>query len=288
MSTPENDTNEALADERVSAEAAAEVDVEAADEGTEAAEIVGDDGAEDAPADEIVEARRPPREAEAADEADARRRGCDGRRARGPRCGTQGRTASRTRRLVRHPLLRRLREQGEGQPRDPCPEPRRRRLHLPGRSAHRRGHRDQERPAQAGQPQGAARLHPGPHGSQRRVLGRGAQHARRHRIRRRDLAPVPADHRRGRQVPAPGSEQKKQAAAAAARRRGRAAKPPPSRSSRSTSRSASRSPSWTARSRRCPPASARSTPSSRSSRCWSRSSVARPRSSCRFTQVAKI
>ena len=55
MSTPENDTNEALAEERVSAEAAAEVDVEAADEGTEAAEIVGDDGAEDAPADEIVE-----------------------------------------------------------------------------------------------------------------------------------------------------------------------------------------------------------------------------------------
>jgi transcriptional antiterminator NusG len=55
VSTPENDTNEALAEERVSAEAAAEVDVEAADEGTEAAEIVGDDGAEDAPADEIVE-----------------------------------------------------------------------------------------------------------------------------------------------------------------------------------------------------------------------------------------
>ncbi|MFC9762644.1 transcription termination/antitermination protein NusG [Rhodococcus jostii] len=69
MSTPENDTNEALAEERVSAEAAAEVDVEAADEGTEAAEIVGDDVAEDAPADEIVEDEAPADEAVTADEA---------------------------------------------------------------------------------------------------------------------------------------------------------------------------------------------------------------------------
>ncbi|PQP23691.1 transcription termination/antitermination protein NusG [Rhodococcus opacus] len=69
MSTPENDTNEALAEERVSAEAAAEVDVEAADEGTEAAEIVGDDGAEDAPADEIVEDEATADEAATADQA---------------------------------------------------------------------------------------------------------------------------------------------------------------------------------------------------------------------------
>ncbi|WP_009474666.1 transcription termination/antitermination protein NusG [Rhodococcus sp. JVH1] len=69
MSTPENDTNEALAEERVSAEAAAEVDVEAAAEGTEAAEIVGDDGAEDAPADEIVEDEATAEEAVTADEA---------------------------------------------------------------------------------------------------------------------------------------------------------------------------------------------------------------------------
>src|SRR6202042_1027209 len=78
------------------------------------------------------------------------RRGRPGRRA-------EGRPALQTRRLVRHPLLRRLREQGESQPRDPCAEPGRRRLHLPGGSPHRRGHRDQERPAQAGQPQGAAK-----------------------------------------------------------------------------------------------------------------------------------
>ena len=67
MSTPENDTNEALAEERVSAEAAAEVDVEAAEEGTEAAEIDGDD-AEDAPADEIAADEAPVDEAVAAEE----------------------------------------------------------------------------------------------------------------------------------------------------------------------------------------------------------------------------
>ena len=43
----------------------------------------------------------------------------------------------------------------------------------------------------------------------------------------------------------------------------------------STSRSASRSPSWTARSRRCPRRSARSTPNNRSSRCWCPSSAAK-------------
>ncbi|KAF0961938.1 transcription termination/antitermination protein NusG [Rhodococcus sp. T7] len=69
MSTPENDTNEALAEERVSAEAAAEVDVEAADEGTEAAEIFGDDVADEAPADEIIEDEAPAEEAVDADEA---------------------------------------------------------------------------------------------------------------------------------------------------------------------------------------------------------------------------
>ena len=69
MSTPENDTNEALAEERVSAEAAAEVDVEAADEGTEAAEIFGDDVADDAPADEIIEDEATADEAEADEEA---------------------------------------------------------------------------------------------------------------------------------------------------------------------------------------------------------------------------
>src|SRR3712207_7050569 len=52
------------------------------------------------------------------------------------------------------------------------------------RGAHRGGHRDQERQARAGQPQGAARLPAGPDGAQRRVVGRGPQHPRRHRLRR--------------------------------------------------------------------------------------------------------
>ena len=43
----------------------------------------------------------------------------------------------------------------------------------------------------------------------------------------------------------------------------------------SISRSASRSPSWTGRSRRCPRRSARSTPNNRSSRCWCPSSAAK-------------
>jgi len=51
-------------------------------------------------------------------------------------------------------------------------------------------------------PQGAARLHPGAHGADRRVLERGAQHARRHRFRRRDLQAVAVDARRRREVPA--------------------------------------------------------------------------------------
>ncbi|AWK71572.1 transcription termination/antitermination protein NusG [Rhodococcus oxybenzonivorans] len=69
MSTPENDTNEALAEERVSAEAAAEVDVEAADEGTDAPDTAGDEVAEpsnddaavaeEAPADDAVVAEEP-------------------------------------------------------------------------------------------------------------------------------------------------------------------------------------------------------------------------------------
>ena len=65
-----------------------------------------------------------------------------------------------------------------------------------------------------------------------------------------------------------------------------AAWPPPAAARRrpaprSTSRSASRSPSWTARSPRCRRPSTRSTPTRRSSRCWSRSSAARLPSSSR-------
>ena len=44
----------------------------------------------------------------------------------------------------------------------------------------------------------------GPHGAQRRVVGRRPQHPRRHRLRRRHLQALAADPRRGRQDPRPG------------------------------------------------------------------------------------
>ena len=131
-------------------------------------------------------------------------------------------------------------------------------LHLPGRGAHRRGHRDQERPAQAGQRKvlpgyilvrmelndeswSAVRNTPG-------VTGFVGATSR--------PSPLSLDEVVKFLLPQP--------------RRRSPARPPrpqvPSRraaerpASRSTSRSASRSPSWTARSRRCRPRSARSTP----------------------------
>ena len=89
---------------------------------------------------------------------------------------------------------------------------------------------------------------------------------------------VPAAPRRGRSRPRPrGGEGRRRV-----RRVGQG------RPSRSTSRSASRSPSWTARSPRCRPRSTRSTSTPRSSRCWCRSSAARPRSSWRSARSRKI
>ena len=67
-------------------------------------------------------------------------------------------------------------------------------------------------------------------------------------------------------------------------RRSRRPRPRPGRGPGATSRSATRSPSRTARSRRCRRRSTRSTPTRRRSRSWSRSSVARPRSSCSSTR----
>ena len=88
----------------------------------------------------------------------------------------------------------------------------------PDRGAHRGGHRDQERQARAGQPQGPARLPAGPHGAQRRVVGRRPQHPGRHRLRRCHLPALAADARRGRQDPRPGD---RAAGRARRRRRGR-------------------------------------------------------------------
>ena len=55
----------------------------------------------------------------------------------------------------------------------------------------RRGDRDQERQAQEGPGEDAARLRPGPDGPDRRVLGRRPQHSRRHRLRRTVDRPSP-------------------------------------------------------------------------------------------------
>ena len=131
-----------------------------------------------------------------------RRRRRRGRRRRGrgrrrPGRGVQGRAAPRARRLVRHPLLRRLREPGEGQPREPHLQPQHGGLHLPGRGPHGGGHRDQERPAQAGPPRADPRLRAGPDGPHRRVVGRRAAHPGRHRLRRPHPPAGAAEPRRG-------------------------------------------------------------------------------------------
>ena len=141
----------------------------------------------------------------------------DGRQPSGPprrhRRGGRGgsgrgaalRAAARGRRLVRRALLRRLREQGQDQPRDPDQVAGHGGVHLPDRGPDRRGHRDQERPAQAGAAQGLPGLHPGPDGPDRRLLERGPQHPGRHRLRRRHrAAAVGAVGRRGRQDPDAG------------------------------------------------------------------------------------
>ena len=109
---------------------------------------------------------------------------------------------------------------------------------------HGGGHRDQERPAQAGQAQQVPRLRPGAHGPHRRVLGRRAPHAGRHRLR----GPRPPARRRCRWTRSSRSWRP------SPRQKPGAARPPaaaPARSRSSTSRSATRSPSSTAPSPRC-------------------------------------
>ena len=88
----------------------------------------------------------------------------------------------------------------------------------------RGGRRDQERQAPAGPAQGLPRLHPGPDGAQRRVVGRGAQHPGRHRLRRRHVAALAADAGRGRQDPRPGHPEGRRGRARQGRR-GAADKP---------------------------------------------------------------
>ena len=76
--------------------------------------------------------------------------------------------------VVRHPLLRRLREAREAEHREPQGLPDHGGLHLPGRGPDGGRRRDQERPAQDGHPRAHPRLRAGAHGPQRRHAGRSS------------------------------------------------------------------------------------------------------------------
>ena len=183
--------------------------------------------------------RRPGRRRSGSDEAAEVRRG------RGPTRPSEeevdpveefkAKLRTRARRLVRHPLLRRLREPGEGEPREPHLLAQHGGLHLRGRGPHGGGHRDQERRAQAGAPGPDPRVRAGPDGPHRRVVGRRAAHPRRHRVRRPHPPAGAAEPRRGvlDAGPDPGAARERHGG-------GKPAKPPRPRSS--TSRSASPSP----------------------------------------------
>ena len=135
--------------------------------------------------------------------APGRRRGGRGRGGPGRRIRPPAQDAAR--RLVCGALLRRLREPGQGEPGEPHPVAQHGGLHLPDRGARAPGHRDQGRQAPAGLGEGAARLHPGPDGPDRPVLGRGPQHARRDRVRRPVQQAVAAQPGRGRRRCSPPS-----------------------------------------------------------------------------------
>ena len=90
------------------------------------------------------------------------------------------------RRLVRRALLRGLREPREDQPRDTAPSSLNMedyifQIEVPHA---RRSSRSRTASARWSGAQVPARLRPGPHGAHRRVVGGGAQHARRDRLRR--------------------------------------------------------------------------------------------------------
>ena len=275
----------ALAEERVSAEAAGpKYDVVVA-EGTDAGRCRKATDADAAATEDGHLAAR----------CRELRRGRSRRRARGrgSRCRTQGCAAPRPGDWYVIHSYAGYENKVKSQPRDSRSEPRCRRLHLPGGSSHRRGHRDQERPAQAGQPQGSARIHPRSHGAQRRVVGRRAQHAWCHRFCRCHVASLAADPQRGRQVPAARSRSSQEGSQGCSGRR---------RSRRGTVRvlrqrpvievdfevgesvTVMDGPFATLPASR----SARSTASSRSSRFSCRSSVVKHPVELNFNQVAKI
>ena len=160
-------------------EAAAEATDDESDEAFEEAAAAGDGAT-------VVRGHRRRRGRGAARRRDGRRRGGGrGRPLRGLPLGA----ARQARQVVRHPLLRRLREAREAEHRAAQDDarPGGRDLRGPGPDGGRG--RDQERPAQARQPRPDPRLRAGPHGPQRGVVVAGPAHAGRHRLRRQRAQP---------------------------------------------------------------------------------------------------
>ena len=123
---------------------------------------------------------------ESAEDAEPRggRRASRRRRARGrPPRGVPRPPAEPARRLVRRALVRRLREPGQAQPREPPHLVVDGGVHPRHPGAAGRGHRDQAGAAQAGQAQQVPRLRPRPHGPHRRVVVDRAPHPGCHRLR---------------------------------------------------------------------------------------------------------
>ena len=114
-----------------------------------------------------------------------------------PLRGVPRRAALPARQVVRHPLLRGLREAREAEHREPPQVDGHGGLRLPGPGSDGGRRRDQERPAQAGQPRAHPRLRARAHGPQRGQLVGRAPHARRHRLRRQLAQPDAAALRGG-------------------------------------------------------------------------------------------
>ena len=107
------------------------------------------------------------------------------RAGRGRRRAGLRRPVPRPRRLVRRAHLRRLREQGEDQPRVAHPHDADGRQDLPRPHPHGRRHGDQGRQEADRAEEGLPRLPAREDGLRQRLLVRRAQHARRHRVRER-------------------------------------------------------------------------------------------------------
>ena len=178
------------------------------------------------------------------------------RKTRSRRCGAELRHP--VRRLVRRALLRGLREQGEDQPGEPDPLPRHGGLHLPGRGARPR---TSSRSRTASASRSSARCSPATSWcGWTSTTSRGARSATPPASPASSGAtsrPSPLTLDEVVKILAPATQK---AAAVGGRQGGGAAGTDQAEVESSTTRSASRSPSWTDRSRPCRRPSVRSTP----------------------------